>query len=410
MAVRQYVGARYVPKFKEPDIKWESGISYEGMTIVTYNNDSYTSKKTVPANIGTPPSNPEYWALTGNFNGQLNETVSQAINAKEAATKALSVVQQEVTDRKSADSDLEGKIANEATARQEADTNLEDEISNALTVAQSASTNLQTEINNRKSADTELQNAINSEASARQTADNLIEGKITAEATARQNADNDITNTVDGLSDTVDTHGTQLNGLYFGKNSSGEYGYKTSATGEIIPFKKAASATGDATTSDVLSGKTFSNASGIGLTGTMANNGSKTVTLTPTGASTVTQTLDAGYYSGITVNADGTSAYNAGKAAGPTISSITSSANVARYDQSASFSLTSIPDYASKTLWKNLFPSLSGLQQWCYDSDELTGTVNLSYKPSSGTLTVTTNGARLSSWNGTTQTITVYYY
>ena len=39
--VRQYVGARYVPKFADPTA-WTSGTSYEAMTIVTYNNSSYT--------------------------------------------------------------------------------------------------------------------------------------------------------------------------------------------------------------------------------------------------------------------------------------------------------------------------------------------------------------------------------
>lgn len=65
---RQYVGARYVPKFADP-IAWNINRSYEALTIVTYLNNSYTSKKPVPAN--TDISNSEYWALTGNYNGQV---------------------------------------------------------------------------------------------------------------------------------------------------------------------------------------------------------------------------------------------------------------------------------------------------------------------------------------------------
>lgn len=72
MAVRQYVGARYVPKFAEP-IAWQEGTSYEAMTIVLYNNSSYTSKVPVPATVGTPANNSEYWALTGNYNAQVEE-------------------------------------------------------------------------------------------------------------------------------------------------------------------------------------------------------------------------------------------------------------------------------------------------------------------------------------------------
>lgn len=72
MSEHQYVGARYVPKFSEP-IEWQSGKSYEALTIVTYNNASYTSKVPVPADVGTPAQNPDYWALTGNYNGQVEQ-------------------------------------------------------------------------------------------------------------------------------------------------------------------------------------------------------------------------------------------------------------------------------------------------------------------------------------------------
>lgn len=70
MAVRQYVGARYVPKFADP-LQWQSGTSYEALTIVTYNNSSYTSKIPVPATVGNPADNPTYWVLTGNYNAQI---------------------------------------------------------------------------------------------------------------------------------------------------------------------------------------------------------------------------------------------------------------------------------------------------------------------------------------------------
>lgn len=72
MAVRQYVGARYVPKFYEfNNGVWQSNTEYEPLTIVQYNGNSYTSKKSVPANIGNPSENDEYWAATGNYNAQV---------------------------------------------------------------------------------------------------------------------------------------------------------------------------------------------------------------------------------------------------------------------------------------------------------------------------------------------------
>lgn len=71
MAVKQYIGARYVPiLFGE----WDSKIPYSPLTIVMYKNNSYTSKKYVPAGIDI--GNTEYWALTGNFNGAVSENSS----------------------------------------------------------------------------------------------------------------------------------------------------------------------------------------------------------------------------------------------------------------------------------------------------------------------------------------------
>ena len=70
--VKQYVGARYVPKFASP-VEWASGTSYEALTIVTFNNASYTSKVPVPPTVGNPANNPQYWALTGNYNAQVEQ-------------------------------------------------------------------------------------------------------------------------------------------------------------------------------------------------------------------------------------------------------------------------------------------------------------------------------------------------
>lgn len=65
---RQYIGARYVPKFADP-IEWNDQTSYEALTIVTYMGASYTSKKDVPA--GVKPTDNSYWAVTGNYNAQV---------------------------------------------------------------------------------------------------------------------------------------------------------------------------------------------------------------------------------------------------------------------------------------------------------------------------------------------------
>lgn len=72
----QYIGARYVAKVytnssDNSSAEWEALHSYEPLTIVIYNNNSYISRKPVPKNIGTPDVNGEYWALTGYYNGQI---------------------------------------------------------------------------------------------------------------------------------------------------------------------------------------------------------------------------------------------------------------------------------------------------------------------------------------------------
>lgn len=66
----RYVGARYVPKFAEP-IDWNNDTTYEPLTIVTYQGNSYTSRTFVP--VGIDITNEDYWALTGNYNAQIDQ-------------------------------------------------------------------------------------------------------------------------------------------------------------------------------------------------------------------------------------------------------------------------------------------------------------------------------------------------
>lgn len=74
MATTQYIGARYVPLIytaSDNSNNWEANVQYEPLTIVTYLNQSYTSKKQVPASVGNPADNPTYWILSGAYNAQL---------------------------------------------------------------------------------------------------------------------------------------------------------------------------------------------------------------------------------------------------------------------------------------------------------------------------------------------------
>lgn len=82
MAERQYIGARYVPKFFEgadSSSDWVANTQYEALTIVTRNGNSYTSKKPVPASVGAPENNSDYWVSTGIYNQQI-ETIVETVN------------------------------------------------------------------------------------------------------------------------------------------------------------------------------------------------------------------------------------------------------------------------------------------------------------------------------------------
>lgn len=63
-----YVGHRYVPKIYG---EWNKEETYEGLSIVTFQGSSYTSKKRVP--VGVDILNTEYWTVTGNYNAQVEQ-------------------------------------------------------------------------------------------------------------------------------------------------------------------------------------------------------------------------------------------------------------------------------------------------------------------------------------------------
>lgn len=169
--VMQYIGARYVPFFADP-IEWQPNKLYEPLTIVTYNNSSYTSKQTVPAGIS--PDNGEYWVETGNFNAQINDlstkidgwdeeiaantqTANEAKATADAAQQAvsdldLSGLQQSVTDAIQKVDDLEPLVQE----------NTDNIATNTAAIADNK-TDIQTnatDISNLKSADTALGNRV----------------------------------------------------------------------------------------------------------------------------------------------------------------------------------------------------------------------------------------------------------
>ena len=61
-----YVGHRYVPKIMG---EWDNTKTYESLSIVQYQGNSFTSRQVVP--IGVDINNEDYWASTGNYNAQV---------------------------------------------------------------------------------------------------------------------------------------------------------------------------------------------------------------------------------------------------------------------------------------------------------------------------------------------------
>ena len=119
MATTQYIGARYVPLFADP-IEWDKTKQYEPLTIVTNNGNSYTSRQFVPT--GVEITDEAFWALTGNYNaqieqyrkeviaydGRITEAQTDATNAQTDATNALSLAHANETNIASNDAELAG--------------------------------------------------------------------------------------------------------------------------------------------------------------------------------------------------------------------------------------------------------------------------------------------------------------
>ena len=80
MAVTQYIGSRYVPLFADP-LDWNDQTEYEPLTIVYYAGNSYTSRQHVPKGIQI--TNTDYWALTGNYNAQIEQYRQEVQNMQD---------------------------------------------------------------------------------------------------------------------------------------------------------------------------------------------------------------------------------------------------------------------------------------------------------------------------------------
>ena len=112
MGVTQYIGSRYVPVFADP-ADWNNTRTYEPLTIVMNEGNSYTSKQYVPKGIDI--SNEDYWALTGNYNAQVEQYRKDVLSfdgrittADGTANNALSLAQTNKQDISTLDAQMAG--------------------------------------------------------------------------------------------------------------------------------------------------------------------------------------------------------------------------------------------------------------------------------------------------------------
>ena len=112
MATNQYIGARYVPVFADP-AEWNNTRTYEPLTIVMHNGNSYTSAQYVPKGIDI--SNEEFWKLTGNYNAQVEQYRKEVATYDNRITANADAITAETTRAEKAESDLNDSLTDTIT-------------------------------------------------------------------------------------------------------------------------------------------------------------------------------------------------------------------------------------------------------------------------------------------------------
>lgn len=179
MATTQYIGARYVPLFAEP-IEWDKTKQYEPLTIVTHEGNSYTSRQFVPTGIEI--TNETFWAITGNYNAQIEQyrkevtaydgrittaqdTADSAKTTADAATTAASEANTAAANAAAAVADEKTRAeAKEAEIKSLADTNKTNiahlDAQMAATTGSELLTRITDEVTNRTESDNSLETSL----------------------------------------------------------------------------------------------------------------------------------------------------------------------------------------------------------------------------------------------------------
>ena len=208
MATTQYIGARYVPLFAEP-LDWNSDNVYEALTIVYYAGNSYTSRQAVPKGIDI--TNEKYWALTGNYNAQI-EAYRKEVKAMDGrVTENAQKIADEVTRAVAQEAAIKSLVEAEAARAKAAEKTNSDAIAAEVTRAKNAeaeiTTDYETAVNTEKTRATNAENelatgvanavaAVNTEKERAEGVEKTNSAAIAAEVTRAKNAEAEVNQTL----------------------------------------------------------------------------------------------------------------------------------------------------------------------------------------------------------------------
>lgn len=198
MAVTQYIGARYVPLFADP-LEWNDTRTYEPLTIVLHKGSSYTSRQFVP--LGTDIDNTDYWALTGNYNAQVEqyrqETKDAVVQVDALITKAEVDVTQRLADNESAMNALDNSVKTRLT---ENETTVSQRLADNKSAMNALDSSVKTRLTENETAMTALDNSVKSRLTENE---NTVSQRLTENETAVTTAIDTALKTVSGVTDVV---------------------------------------------------------------------------------------------------------------------------------------------------------------------------------------------------------------
>lgn len=179
VGTRQYIGARYVPIFGrkgEESIEWDNSAPYEPLTIVLYQGNSYTSRQYVP--VGVEITNQEFWAITGNYNAQVEQYRRDVQAFDGRITANANAIETETANRTAA-------VTAEKTRAEDAERALQ--------------TNIDAEKNRAEGAEQVNATAIDAEKTRAEGAEQVNATAIAAEKTRAEGAEQELQTNIDTL-------------------------------------------------------------------------------------------------------------------------------------------------------------------------------------------------------------------